>query len=64
MRTRTLPEREKEEAIKEFYRSRDERRREELGSSEDVWPIRRVAVKRAFWKDPDEDVQGGGEVVE
>ena len=47
-----MPEREKEEAVKEFYRRRDERRREEFGSSEDVWRIRDVAVKKAFWKDP------------
>lgn len=63
MRTRTLPEREKEEAVKEFYRSRDERRREEFGSSEDVWRIREVAVKKAFWRDPDEEVQGGEGMV-
>lgn len=64
MRTRTLPAREKEELIMEFYRKRDEKRREEGGSSEDVWECRTRAVERAFWKDPDfeGDDEGNGEV--
>ncbi|KAF2168343.1 hypothetical protein M409DRAFT_21777 [Zasmidium cellare ATCC 36951] len=60
MRNRTLPEKAKAEAIKNFYKERDERRKREWGSSEDVWEIRKVAVDRAFWKDPDredEDMQ-------
>lgn len=60
MRTRTLPDKEKTEAIKNFYKDRDERRKEERGSSEDVWEIRKVAVPRAFWKDPDADDDDGG----
>ncbi|EME47411.1 hypothetical protein DOTSEDRAFT_85904 [Dothistroma septosporum NZE10] len=58
MRTRTLPEREKEEAVKEFYRNRDEKRRDDFGSSEDVWRIREIAVKKAFWRDPHADDEG------
>ncbi|KXS96215.1 hypothetical protein AC578_9640 [Pseudocercospora eumusae] len=59
MRTRTLPDHEKEEKIKEFYRVRDERRKAEHGSSEDVWHVRTRAVERAFWKDPDDDDDEG-----
>ncbi|KAK4504753.1 hypothetical protein PRZ48_002715 [Zasmidium cellare] len=55
MRNRTLPEEQKAKAIKEFYRERDERRKRERGSSEDVWEIRKVAVERAFGEDPDKD---------
>lgn len=52
MRTRTLPEKEKAEQIKEFYASREKRKKEEFGSSEDIWEIRKTAVTRAFGKDP------------
>lgn len=53
MRNRTLSEKAKEEEVREFYRERDERRKKEWGSSEDIWEIRTRAVDRAFWKDPD-----------
>lgn len=62
MRTRTFPEKQKAEAIKNFYKDRDEKRKEEFGNSEDVWEIRKVAVPRAFWKDPDADDEGGVKV--
>ena len=55
MRTRTLPENEKEERIMEFYKAREEKRKAEHGSSEDVWEIRTRAVERAFWRDPDDE---------
>ncbi|KXT12613.1 hypothetical protein AC579_383 [Pseudocercospora musae] len=55
MRTRTLPDHEKEDKIKNFYKERDEKRKAEHGSSEDVWQIRTRAVERAFWKDPDDE---------
>lgn len=54
MRTRTLPSAEKEGQVREYYKKRDERRRERFGSSEDVWQVRTKSVERAFWKDPDE----------
>ncbi|EME85635.1 uncharacterized protein MYCFIDRAFT_88491 [Pseudocercospora fijiensis CIRAD86] len=60
MRTRTLPDHEREEEIKNFYQKRDERRKAEHGSSEDIWEIRTRAVEKAFWKDPDDE--GGGDV--
>ena len=62
MRTRTLPDHEKEVEVARFYRERDEKRKAERGSSEDVWEIRTRAVERAFWRDPDEDegVSDGG----
>ncbi|WPG98907.1 Hypothetical protein R9X50_00170700 [Acrodontium crateriforme] len=60
MRTRTYPEKEKENHIREYYAQRDERRRQELGSSERIWDLREKAVEKAFWKDPDAD-EGGGE---
>ncbi|KAK4580284.1 hypothetical protein LTR86_000487 [Recurvomyces mirabilis] len=61
MRTRTYPAGEKERAVREYYRLRDEKRKGEgRGSSEDVWEIRTEAVKRAFWKDPDAEEEGEG----
>lgn len=60
MRIRTLPEEQKAKEIKQFYKERDERRKKEWGSSEDVWEVRKVAVDRAFWKDPDRDDDEGG----
>lgn len=63
MRTRTLPERQKAEAIKSFYKDRDEKRKKEWGSSEDVWEIRKVAVDKAFWRDPDKDDDERGVTV-
>ncbi|USW53516.1 hypothetical protein Slin15195_G068350 [Septoria linicola] len=63
MRTRTLPETEKEEEIRRFYQERDERRAKERGgSSEDVWELRTRAVDRAFWRDPDDDTDEGIQV--
>ncbi|KAK5109212.1 hypothetical protein LTR62_007194 [Meristemomyces frigidus] len=54
MRTRTLPAPDKERAVREYYRLRDEKRREEnAGNSEDVWELRTEAVQRAFWRDPE-----------
>jgi hypothetical protein len=52
MRTRTLPEKEREDRISQYYQERDERRKREHGSSEDIWDIRTVAVERAFWRNP------------
>lgn len=63
MRTRTLPEGEKEEEIRRYYQERDERRvKERGGSSEDVWELRTRAVDRAFWRDPDDDTDEGIQV--
>ena len=53
MRIRTLPGTEQEEKVKEYYRGRDEKRKKEWGSSEEVWDIRSKPVERAFWRDPD-----------
>ncbi|KAI7191185.1 hypothetical protein KC363_g4000 [Hortaea werneckii] len=53
MRNRTLPAKDTEEMIAQFYIDRDERRKKERGSSEDVWEIRTKGVERAFHKDPD-----------
>ena len=53
MRTKSFEEVRKQEAIAEHYREREERRKKEMGSSEDVWEMRTVAVERAFWRDPD-----------
>lgn len=55
MRVRTLPQKDKESQIRDYYADRDERRRKEFGNSENVWEIREKAVDRAFWKDPDVD---------
>ncbi|KAI7368214.1 hypothetical protein KC354_g2836 [Hortaea werneckii] len=52
MRNRTLPGKDKEEMIAQYYLDRDERRKER-GSSEDVWEIRTRGVERAFHRDPD-----------
>lgn len=56
MRTRTMAPKDKEELVKGFYRDRDEKRKRQYGSSEDIWDLRTKAVERAFWRDPDEDV--------
>nr|POF11512.1 early meiotic induction protein 1 [Quercus suber] len=55
MRIRTLPGRDKEEQIAQFYRDRDEKTKKRWGSSEDVWDLRDRAVERAFGRDPDAD---------
>ncbi|KAH0260534.1 hypothetical protein KCU91_g14567, partial [Aureobasidium melanogenum] len=54
MRIKTLPDREREERIKEFYKARDEQNKAERGSSEKIWDLRTEPVKKAFWRDPDE----------
>ncbi|CAK3977675.1 Hypothetical predicted protein [Lecanosticta acicola] len=64
MRTRTLPEKEKEEQIRDYYKARDERRKKEGGSSEDIWELRKTAVPRAFWKDPNADADESAVVKE
>ncbi|KAH0363642.1 hypothetical protein KCU65_g7230, partial [Aureobasidium melanogenum] len=53
MRIKTLPDREREERIKEFYKARDEQNKAERGSSEKIWDLRTEPVKKAFWRDPD-----------
>lgn len=55
MRMRTIGEKDKGERIKEFYKERHEKQKEEKGSSEDVWELRTVAVEKAFWKDPNKE---------
>lgn len=59
MRIRTLESAERERQVVDFYRERDQRRREEWGSSEDVWGLRERRVGKAFWRDP--DAEEGGE---
>ena len=59
MRTKSLPKDEKERQIREHYATREERKRKEFGSSENVWEIRDKPVMKAFWKDPDVDDDGG-----
>ncbi|KAI4725044.1 hypothetical protein E4T49_07176 [Aureobasidium sp. EXF-10728] len=54
MRIKTLPDREKEERIKEFYQAKDEQNKAEKGSSEKIWDLRTEPVKKAFWRNPDE----------
>ena len=54
MRIKTLPDREKEDRIKEFYQARDEQNKAEKGSSEKIWDLRTEPVTKAFWRDPDE----------
>ncbi|RMZ10365.1 hypothetical protein D0860_03853 [Hortaea werneckii] len=58
MRNRTLPAKDTEEMIAQYYLDRDERRKKERGSSEDVWEIRTKGVERAFQRDPDAE-EGG-----
>lgn len=55
MRIRTLPGKDKEEQIADYYQQRDAKRRKEWGSSEAVWDLREKAVERAFWRDPDQE---------
>lgn len=52
MRVRGYADADKQEVIKEFYKDRDAKRKQEFGNSEDVWDIRTKGVERAFWKDP------------
>jgi hypothetical protein len=55
MRVRQYADVDKQEVIKEFYKERDEKRKQTFGNSEDVWEIRTRGVERAFWKDPNAD---------
>lgn len=57
MRTRTLSTPEREKQIRDHYAGKDQRKRKEFGSSEDVWEIREKPVLKAFWKDPDADTE-------
>ncbi|KAI5258611.1 hypothetical protein E4T42_00580 [Aureobasidium subglaciale] len=54
MRIKTLPDKEKEERIKEFYQAKDEQNKAEKGSSEKIWDLRTEPVKKAFWRDPED----------
>lgn len=63
MRTRTYPAKEKEDSIRDYYEQRDARRRKEVGSSEKIWELREAPVERAFWRDPDAEDDGGGDVA-
>jgi len=60
MRINTLPDRDKQRMVRDYYAARDERRRKEFGSSEDVWEIREKAVTSAFGRDPDADEEAHG----
>ena len=60
MRTKSYAPEEKERQIREHYAEREERKRKEFGSSEDVWEMRTKAVERAFQRDPDAE-EGGSE---
>lgn len=53
MRTKSLPKAEKEAQISEYYAKREERRKQEFGSSEAVWDVREKPVVQAFGRDPD-----------
>jgi hypothetical protein len=55
MRVRQYADVDKQEVISKFYKERDEKRKAQFGSSEDVWEIRTKGVERAFWKDPNGD---------
>ncbi|KAK3115565.1 hypothetical protein LTR53_004973, partial [Teratosphaeriaceae sp. CCFEE 6253] len=62
MRNRTLPSKDKEGMIREYYREREGRKKRAVGgSSEDVWELRTRAVEVAFARDPDAE-EGGGMV--
>ena len=63
MRVRQYADVDKQEVIKEFYKERDEKRKQTFGNSEDVWEIRTKGVERAFWKDPNADAGGDGDVA-
>lgn len=61
MRVKSQGDDEKQRAIAEYYRAREEKKKKEKGSSEDVWEIRMTPVKKAFWRDPDEPVLKAGD---
>lgn len=61
MRTKSLSQDEKERQIRDYYAAREERMKTDKGNSEDVWEIRTMPVKRAFWKSED-DLEGEGGV--
>ncbi|KAK6413617.1 hypothetical protein LTR95_017843, partial [Oleoguttula sp. CCFEE 5521] len=54
MRIRTYKESDKQDLIADYYRKREERRKEKFGSSEDVWEIRTKGVDMAFGEKYDE----------
>ncbi|KAK6431366.1 hypothetical protein LTR95_012471 [Oleoguttula sp. CCFEE 5521] len=54
MRIRTYKESDKQELIADYYRKREERRKEKFGSSENVWEIRTKGVDMAFGEKYDE----------
>lgn len=60
MRTKSLSQDEKERQIRDYYAAREERMKTEKGNSEDVWEIRTVPVKKAFWKSEDDLDSAGG----
>jgi hypothetical protein len=60
MRTKSFSPEERERQIRDHYAGREERRKKEFGSSEDVWEMRTKAVERAFQRDPDAE-EGGSE---
>lgn len=57
MRIKALPDHEREERIKEFYQAKDERDKAEKGSSEKIWDIRTEPVKKAFWRNPNDETE-------
>ncbi|OQN95986.1 hypothetical protein B0A48_17929 [Cryoendolithus antarcticus] len=61
MRIRTYKESDKQELIADYYRKREERRKERFGSSENVWEIRTKGVDTAFGEkyDEAEGIMGG-----
>ncbi|OQN99920.1 hypothetical protein B0A48_14125 [Cryoendolithus antarcticus] len=61
MRIRTYKESDKQELIADYYRKREERRKEKFGSSENVWEIRMKGVDTAFGEkyDEAEGIMGG-----
>lgn len=63
MRTKSLSEKERGRQIADYYAAREERKRKEFGSSEDVWEIRTRAVEKAFGKDPDAEDEVVGVAV-
>ena len=59
MRVRTLPERDKEGLVRDYYAKRDDKRLKELkGGSESVWEMRTTMVQEAFGRSHDEEEEG------
>ncbi|KAM0713556.1 hypothetical protein Q7P37_010518 [Cladosporium fusiforme] len=55
MRVRQYSEEDKQKVVVDYYKDREERKKKEFGSSEDVWELRTKGVDKAFWKDPNGD---------